>query len=127
MVKVKLSLISGVFVLVLILVSGCQKPAAKHEVYFFYMEICPGCESYKTAKNLSSAVVRIVKKNKSITGEALNIIDAGDSDCMMEILKKKNLTRISYAVPLLIVDDTYFVGYEEISEKLTELENSVHG
>lgn len=96
----------------------------QRDLYFFYMELCPSCDEYVMAEGLSETVNNMVKKNKSFSGEAFNIILDEHAKKMKEILTEKNLEQISHVLPLLVVDEEYFVGYEEISDKITELKNN---
>jgi disulfide oxidoreductase YuzD len=100
-----------------------EKSLPETEVYFFYMEHCPSCDEYIMAEELSSTINTLVKKNKSFSGEAINIILDKHAQKMKEILTGKDLANISHVLPLLVVNDEYFVGYEEISEKISSLKN----
>ena len=84
-------------------------------MHFFYLELCPGCESYETAERISASIV-------SLGGKALNIIHDEDAKTLKELLTEKNLSDISHSLPLLIVEDKYYVGYEEISDIVQNLE-----
>lgn len=97
--------------------SDKHKPAvtAAVDLHFFYLELCPGCESYENAERISKSVV-------SLGGKALNIIHDEDAKTLSELLSEKNLADISHSLPLLLVDDAYYVGYEEISEIIQSLE-----
>jgi len=93
------------------------------EIYFFYMEICHGCDSFITAEQFSAIVDNLSKNITTITGESFNIINENNSKQKKEILEQKNLSQLSYVLPLLIINESYFVGYEEIGEKLFELKS----
>jgi len=117
----KIPVLSALTLLLLLPFSACQETVIEQEIYFFYMEHCPGCESYIMAEELSATVSLLAEKNKTVTGETLNLIRDDDALRMKTILEEKNLAEISYVIPLLVVNDSYVAGYEEISEKVTEL------
>jgi hypothetical protein len=85
------------------------------DLHFFYLELCPGCEDYETAERISASVI-------GLGGKALNIIHDEDAMTMKELLTGKNLADISHSLPILIVEDQYYVGYEEISDIVQSLE-----
>ncbi len=101
---------------------GQNEKEIEFDIYFFYLEACPGCESYEMAESLSKTINKLARENKTISGETNNILIDKDSKRMMEVLEMKNLTEISHAIPLLIINDTYFVGYEDISVEIAKLE-----
>ena len=86
------------------------------DLYFFYLELCPGCESYETAERISTSVI-------ALGGKALNIIHDEDAKALRDILNEKNLADISHSLPLLLVENLYSVGYEEISDIVQTLED----
>ena len=89
------------------------------EIAFYYMELCPGCDSYQKAEMLRGMVFSMTM-TKTYTGESYNM-GHGDneaSDTLFENFEKRGLPDISYSLPLLFVGDEYFVGYDEIEEKL---------
>jgi len=91
-----------------------EKKPAEADIHFFYLELCPGCDDYVLAERISAEVL-------SIGGTALNIIHDEDANRMREILTEKKLQEISHVLPLLVIEDSYIVGYEEIVKKLEEL------
>ncbi len=121
MKKITLFLLTIFFISFLISCSGKREEVAQTDVYFFYMELCPSCEEYIMAEKLSEEITTLIKKNKAFNGEILNIIHDDDAKKMKAILTEKNLAQISHVIPLLVVKDSYFVGYEEISAKVEEL------
>ena len=105
---------------IIILFSSCSEKSnkiAETDLHFFYLELCPSCEEYVMAEELAASVL-------TLGGKALNIIHDDDAKKMKEILTEKNLADISHVLPLLVIKDTYAVGYEEISDKIDELKNN---
>ena len=98
----------------------------KMEIYFFYMEICHSCDSSILAEEFSEIVDRLSRNNNEISGESLNIINEDNARRKKEVLELKNISQLSYVLPLLIIGESFFVGYEEIGEKLFELENRLN-
>lgn len=93
------------------------EPVVEADVHFFYLELCPGCESYETAESISKAVI-------SLGGKALNIIHDEDAETLRGLLTEKNIADISHSLPLLVVEDAYYVGYEDISDIVQSLEQN---
>ncbi len=102
--------------------SSLDQSNTEMEIYFFYMEICHGCDSFIIAEEFSEIVGKLTRNNNAIIGESLNIINEDNSRQKKDLLKIKKLSHLPYVLPLLIIDESYFVGYEEIGEKLFELE-----
>ncbi|MBF9017610.1 MULTISPECIES: hypothetical protein [unclassified Oceanispirochaeta] len=107
--------------IVLTFSSGCQNNPEPKKIFFFYIELCPNCESYKTAADISSKITVLSAKNTQIVGHSYNLINEDDAGYMMKIIREKNLDSIFSSLPILIVDDTVFTGYESILEKIIEL------
>ncbi|MBI9098347.1 MAG: hypothetical protein JEY91_07705 [Spirochaetaceae bacterium] len=57
-------------------------------------------------------------------GKSRNIIHDDDALAMRDLLTEKNLAQISHSLPLLIVKNQYYVGYEEISTMVEGLEKN---
>lgn len=111
MKKLNLLIIS---VALLLMISSCSDKEAvtvKRDISFFYMELCPGCESYAAAERISGEVLKF-------GGTALNIIHDEDAQAMKELLESKEMGNLSHVLPLLIIEDRYVVGYEEIEEEV---------
>jgi len=105
-----------IILLIFCFVTSCSGgKRAEADIYFFYLELCPGCEDYENAERLSASVLKL-------GGKAVNIIHDEDAKMMKDILTAKNFEDISHSLPLLIVEDTYYVGYEEISDIVKSLE-----
>ena len=107
------------------LLSGCQKEPGISLAYF-YLEVCPGCESYIKAEALSNTVAELVKSGR-YEGRSWNMGHASEEsgDILMKMIEERNLPDISYALPLLFVGDDYYVGYEDIESTLSRLQEEL--
>lgn len=116
MEKMKFILIS--FLLAGLLVSCVEKKGivSEADIYFYYLELCPGCESYEMAESISGSVVQM-------GGQAVNIIHDEDAQMLKSVLTEKNMADISHSLPLLIVEDEYYVGYREIQNVILSLQD----
>lgn len=94
--------------------SGKEKTEPSADLQFFYLELCPGCEEYETADRLAEQV-------RSLGGTASNIIHDEDAAAMKKLLEEKGLERIAHALPLLLVEKNFFVGYEDIESEILRL------
>lgn len=92
-----------------------EEAAVVADVHFFYLELCPGCESYEMAEKISESVVQM-------GGQAVNIIHDEDAQLLKSILTEKNMADVSHSLPLLIIEDKYYVGYEDIAQLVSTLE-----
>ena len=100
--------------LAIFLLTSCvpkKEVVAEADIQFFYLELCPSCNEYVLAENLAEKVL-------SLGGKALNIIHDDDAKTMKSILTEKHLADISHVLPLLVIENEYFVGYEEIADTL---------
>lgn len=95
---------------------GKEEAVQVADVHFFYLEFCPDCEDYKTAEKISESV-------ELLGGSAQNIVSDEDALNLKNILTEKNLADISHSLPLLLVEGSYYVGYEEISKIVESLKN----
>lgn len=96
------------------LISSCgedKKEIIERDIYFFYLELCPGCESYEAAERISGEVLRL-------GGKATNIIHDDDAKNMKEFLERKSLGNLSHVLPLMVYEGSYYVGYEDIEAQL---------
>jgi len=107
--------------IVLIVSSGCQSDPEPKEIFFFYIELCPNCDSYKTAVDISSKITVLSSKNTQIIGHSYNLINEEDAGYMMKLIREKGLEGIASSLPILIFDDSIYTGYESISEEIIEL------
>jgi hypothetical protein len=119
------NLIPFPIVLLLVLLSGCTR-SERIPLAFFYLETCPGCDSYKEAEELSGLVERLTR-TRSYAGESRNMAvgSAEANEKLMEAIEERDLPDISYALPLLFAGDDYFVGYEDIEKALTGLVDEI--
>ncbi len=107
------------FALVLLL-SGCSRTEPT-PVAFFFIEVCPGCESYRKAEELNGLVIAL-NASKEYRGRGWNM-GFGTEEANRELMgnmETRNLPDISYALPLLFLGEEYHVGYEDIEKILRE-------
>ncbi len=107
------------------LLSGCRKEPGIPLAYF-YLEVCPGCESYIKAEALSNTVAELVKSGR-YEGRSWNMGHSSEDSgaILMNMIEERNLPDISYALPLLFVGDDYYVGYEDIESTLSRLQEDL--
>lgn len=111
-----------IILLPLLTLTGCEVVEPDNEIYFFYMEHCPGCETYIMAENINEMISEISKKNRDTIGESYNIISDENALYMKALLEEKKMSEIAHAIPLLIINSDYYVGYDDIIERLTKLQ-----
>lgn len=100
-----------------LLLSCSEDKVAEADIHFFYLELCPSCDEYVMAEELAESVIQL-------GGKSRNIIHDDDAVIMRDLLTEKKLADISHSLPLLIMENEYFVGYEEISAVVDSLENN---
>lgn len=104
-----------IFPLLLLFSCADEKTAkVERDINFYYMELCPGCESYEAAERIAGTVIRM-------GGKASNIIHDEDARAMKELLESKGLENLSHVLPLLVTEEGYFVGYEEIEAEANRI------
>ena len=111
------------FLALILFLGGCRKEPAV-PIAFFYLEACPGCESYIQAESLVERI-NALAKTRRFEGRGWNMAHSADeaNELLTKMIEERNLPDISYALPLLFVGDDYYVGYEDIRENLSLLEN----
>ncbi len=109
------------FYLLTLVYSGCSNntPEAR-DLVFFYMETCPSCEDYQLAEKLGSRIVNLNKEDQW-NGAVYNMANPGNRTELKRILTEKELPDISRSLPLLILGNDYYNGYEAIAEILEDL------
>lgn len=103
----------------LLLIGSCSRAEAKTasaDIHFFYLELCPSCEEYEMAEDLAAQVAKM-------GGRSLNIIMAEDAEEMRAVLTEKGLADIAHVLPLLVEGKKYMVGYDEIAQRIDDLNN----
>lgn len=95
---------------------GCcsRNPVEERDLLFFYLETCPSCEDYKMAESLSEIV-------KNLKGSTYNVANPENGAVLKTVLQEKELPDVSRSLPLLLIDDNFFNGYEEIQSELKKL------
>jgi len=108
-------------VLLLLLLSDCIR-SEKIPLAFFYLETCPGCDSYIRAEELSGLVEKL-NRTRSYAGSSRNMaVGSGEAnEELMKAIEDRGLPDISYSLPLLFIGDDYYVGYEDIEKALNLL------
>ena len=110
-----------IFYLLILAYSGCSNNTPKaRDLVFFYMETCPSCENYQRAEKLGSRIFNLNKKSQW-NGAAYNVANPENGAKLKKILTEKKLPDISRSLPLLILDNEYYNGYEAIEEILENL------
>jgi hypothetical protein len=114
----KKTLFPLILITALLLTTGCFAKE-RVSVAFFFLETCPGCESYIHGEALK-ALVTTLDHSQKYQGESWNMAfgDEKGKDKLNMLIEEKGLPDISYALPLLFIGEEYFVGYEEIEQEL---------
>jgi hypothetical protein len=109
-------------VLIVSLISGCGPNESDIvDVQFFHDEICPACETYKTAINIGNALLSLAKKHKDIRVELHNMVDPATHSKLREQLEERGLPDVTNSIPIILIDNTYYTGYENILVAVDEL------
>jgi len=91
------------------------------DVQFYYMETCPGCETYQAAERIAGMVASLGARRGFITSGSYNVINQDFGNRLVTLLRERELPDVSYSLPILVIDDSYVVGYEEIEEEMLRL------
>ncbi len=100
--------------------AGCMNQEDQASLLFFYLESCPSCDDYKKAEELSELLEKMDKSRQWKTG-SYNLAIPENMPKLKATLEEMALPDISRSLPLLILDDTYINGYEEIEKTLLDL------
>ena len=100
---------------------GCTRGEVT-DARFYYLEICPGCESYKTAERIATRLHGAARRNRLFEAQATNMLDASALPELVSELERRGLPDISRSVPILLIDDRYHIGYEDIEKAIAEIE-----
>ncbi|MDC7223218.1 MAG: hypothetical protein PQJ60_05710 [Spirochaetales bacterium] len=105
--------------MLMFLIGGCAK-APSREIGFFFLETCPGCESYERAGELNGLVI-LLNGSGEYSGRGWNMAfaDPEGNETLSRMIEERGLPDLSYALPLLFIGDEYFVGYDDIEAELT--------
>ncbi len=88
---------------------------------FFFMEICPGCENYQLADRLTGMLIGASRKYRNVTAKGYNVATPGHGSALVELVEERGLPDLAYLSPVLIVNTSYIIGYEEIEVAVQEL------
>ena len=94
---------------------GCSK-TKPIDLAFFYMEICPACETYQKAESIAGYVAAAWREHKHVKGRSYNIATPQHVDALRTLIKERGLPDLIGAIPVLIVDSTYYLGYDDIEK-----------
>jgi len=101
--------------------AGGRAEGPEIDAEFFFMEICPLCETYQTAEQIAGQLATASREHKNITTRSYNLVRPDGGERLVAIIEERGLPDISYLSPVLIVNTTYIVGYEEIEAAVEEL------
>jgi hypothetical protein len=104
--------------------AGGQPEGPEIDAAFFYMEICPACENYQLADRLNGQLYSASKKYGNVTGKSYNVATPQHATKLIEIVEERGLPDIAYLSPVLIVNTSYIVGYEEIEVAIQEIHDT---
>lgn len=110
-------------ILIITVITMSCKSEPSQEIAFFYLEVCPSCESYEMAEELSHSVLDLTKTGEfSGRGWNLGIQDKEIQKSLTDYIEKYNLPDVSYSLPLLFIGEEYIVGYDDINQRIKSLE-----
>lgn len=118
--KIHLNKIALSLIITLSLILTSCKDQKPRDLLFFYFESCPSCDEYIMAEKLNEEILRLNKK-RDWNARFYNLITPESGAELKKILNEKGLPDISRSLPLLIIDNEYINGYDEIEEKLDML------
>jgi hypothetical protein len=119
-VKITL-LICRMMVLLLVMLSagGCSKKNPL-KISFYYFETCPSCNEYTTAERLSENIAILDKRNRDISAVSRNCLNQEYMDELFDELEKLKIDEF-IDFPVLLLNDTYIIGYDAISKRIGQL------
>ena len=81
---------------------------------FFYLELCPSCESYRKAEMLASRVLSLGREQRRIEAIAYSMFHPKSEEVMATMLTERGWEEAIGLVPLLITPDAYYGNYDDI-------------
>ncbi|MBT3272038.1 MAG: hypothetical protein HN368_02700 [Spirochaetales bacterium] len=78
------------------------------------MEICPSCEDYQKAEDIAETLASAAKRYTNISAKSYNMALSENAEKYAAVLIERELPDISYLSTVLIVNNEYVIGYEEI-------------
>ena len=94
---------------------GCSGPEPI-DLLFFYMEICPACETYKKADRIAGYVTAAWREHNHVKGKNYNIVTPQHIDTLKGLIEERGLPDLASAIPVLIINSTYYLGYDDIEK-----------
>ena len=110
----------GALILYLLAVIGCG-PSETVDILFFHDEICPSCDNYKRAEMITSRIYSLKGTGIRYNVGAHNMIDPKTPPKLIEELEARGLSDVSNSIPIILIDDAYYAGYEDIEEAVNKL------
>jgi len=101
----------------LFLLSACSREP-KSLLAFFYLELCPGCDSYIRADQIKAEMLGMSKKYLIKT---VNLVTEENFRELKAVIEQQKLPDISRSLPLLVFKGQYVNGYDSIETKLHEI------
>lgn len=104
--------------------TGCSNDTDREvtTVLFFYEEICPSCDTYQAAERIAGDLAGLNATDR-FKADSYNIADPRNRRKLLEALEQRQLPDISRSLPILLVNDRYMVGYDEIREAVDGLDD----
>ncbi len=109
--------------LLLFVATGCDSGDVV-DIDFFYSEVCPSCDTYRKAESIRDTLAFIAQKNRSIAAESHNLIDPAANTALRKEIEERGFPDISNSVPILMIDDKYYIGYDDIEAAIAALPKS---
>ncbi len=112
-------------VLVLFVLSGACKQKEKEYAYLFYQAVCPSCEETKRMEELASRVTSLGQRDRRIESRAYDMFHSHTeeiTDTIERLCSQHEIEFNSVTLPILFIRNDVFMGEEEISNYLDEIE-----
>lgn len=94
------------------------------EVAFFYLETCSSCQGREFAEELTVLLAASNKKHRHVSAKSYNLASSENTDKFVEALYKRGLPDLSNLPPILLVNDSFVAGYNDITEVVVHLRDT---
>lgn len=95
------------------------------KINFFYMESCPSCDEYVLAETIRDTFIEAQRKGylpwSEVSFSSSNILTEGQVEELDQFLRDEDLPAVGLSLPLLVINDSIVVGYDEIEILLESL------